>query len=80
MVAPCGGYAQQPGKAHCIGFLRNGLPPEASVDDLRRGLREHGYIEGQNPTIDYEIANNKTAKPRPHDPQSLLARADQVIE
>jgi putative ABC transport system substrate-binding protein len=51
--------AQQPGKVHRIGYLS---PVSASRDSTRReafrkGLREHGYIRGQNLVIEYRFAN-----------------------
>ena len=40
------------GKVYRIGFLFYGSPgPSAEVDAFRQGLRELGYIEGQNVTI-----------------------------
>jgi len=41
-----------------IGYLIPGDPPgpQARIDGLRRGLAEHGYIEGQNLAIDFRFA------------------------
>jgi ABC-type uncharacterized transport system substrate-binding protein len=44
-----------------IGFLRSTLP-DASTDllvALRKGLKETGYVEGQNITIEYRWAENR---------------------
>jgi putative ABC transport system substrate-binding protein len=44
-----------------IGFLRSTLP-DASTDllvALRKGLKETGYVEGQNLTIEYRWAENR---------------------
>ena len=44
-----------------IGFLRSTLP-DASTDlvvALRKGLKETGYVEGQNVNIEYRWAENR---------------------
>ena len=48
LAAPLAAEAQPAGKVYRIGLLRNGPPPETFMAGLRRGLRELGYIEGQN--------------------------------
>jgi hypothetical protein len=40
--------AQQRGKVSRIGVLKTGTPPDANVDAFRQGLRELGYVEGQD--------------------------------
>jgi len=54
--------AQQPKKIAQIGFLYPGLSPGASyaqLEGLRQGLRELGYVEGKNITIEYRFAEGK---------------------
>jgi putative ABC transport system substrate-binding protein len=51
--------AQQPEKVHRIGYLS---PVSSSRDSTRRdgflqGLRQHGYIQGQNLVIEYRFAD-----------------------
>src|SRR5262245_25755488 len=43
-------HAQAPptGKVYRIGFLRAGAPPKVWVEEFQQGLREHGYVDGQN--------------------------------
>src|SRR5215475_9918712 len=50
--------AQQAKKVPRIGFLVPGSSPFATplVDAFRQGLRELGWVEGQNITIDYRWA------------------------
>jgi putative ABC transport system substrate-binding protein len=58
---PLGARAQQPAMP-VIGFLYS-LPPDAIVDRLRafrQGLKETGYVEGQNLAIEYRSFEGQT--------------------
>src|SRR5215467_15643627 len=52
--------AQQPKKVPRIGYMSAGFPSSAStkeaVEAFRQGLRERGYVEGQNIVIEYRFA------------------------
>ena len=63
LAAPLAAAAQQPGKVYRIGFLRNGPPPETFIEGLRTGLRELGYVEGQNIRIEYGMARSADELP-----------------
>ena len=60
-VAPLAAGAQPAGKVHRIGFLGNSTAAlEANlVGPYREGLRELGYVEGQNIVIEYRWAEGK---------------------
>lgn len=49
---PLRASAQQPSKVWLIGFLGAAPPTPAMLSALREGLRERGYLEGQNLSID----------------------------
>jgi putative tryptophan/tyrosine transport system substrate-binding protein len=51
---PLAAHAQQPAMP-VIGFLRQGPPESVAhlLNAFRRGLREEGFVEGQNVTIEY---------------------------
>jgi ABC-type uncharacterized transport system substrate-binding protein len=51
----------QPSATPVVGFLHIARPEPYTpmVAEFRRGLREHGYIVGQNISIEYRWANNK---------------------
>ena len=53
--------AQQPKKVPRIGYLSAIDPATESTraETIRRGLRERGYIEGQNIAIEYRYAEGK---------------------
>src|SRR5712691_10551237 len=63
VAAPPAAEAQQPAKVARIGYLVTGSPesPEtrAVLAAFRQGLREHGYVEGQNIVIEYRAAEGK---------------------
>jgi putative ABC transport system substrate-binding protein len=66
LAAPLAAVAEQAQKIARIGYLTIGSleSPEmrSSVDAFRQGLREHGYVEGQNVLIDYREAAGKIEK------------------
>ncbi len=52
--------AQQPKKVPRIAILSINRPgPQATIDALRQGLRDLGYIEGQNIIIEYRFAERR---------------------
>jgi putative ABC transport system substrate-binding protein len=62
LLAPCSvAEAQQPKKIHRIGYLSPNNPALESTrsEAIRQALRERGYIEGQNITIEYRYADGK---------------------
>ena len=60
LAAPLAVEAQQTNKVHRIGYLFYGSPgPSREVDAFRQGLRELGYIEGQNIVVDYRFASGQ---------------------
>jgi ABC-type uncharacterized transport system substrate-binding protein len=60
MAAP----AQQSAKVPRIGFLFYGSPgpPSPELDAFQQGLRELGYIEGQNVTVEYRFARGQVER------------------
>ena len=67
LVAPCTSAAQQATQVHRIGWLNAGSPlsgPNPRLDDFRQGLRDLGYIEGQNLLIEHRYAEGSDARLR----------------
>jgi putative tryptophan/tyrosine transport system substrate-binding protein len=52
--------AQQPTKLRKIGFISQTGTPAAFVEAFRQGIRELGYIEGQNIVIEYRTGERGT--------------------
>ena len=63
VAAAQGASAQQATKVHRIGFLRVGAPPKTFIDGFQKGLRDLGYVEGQNLVIEYGLAPNAVQLP-----------------
>jgi putative ABC transport system substrate-binding protein len=61
LAVPLAAEAQQAGKVYRIGFLGNSTPAlEANLmGPFRDGLRELGYVEGQNILIEYRWAEGR---------------------
>ena len=55
----CVADAQQQPKVARIGYLTSGPLATSGFDVLRQGLRERGYVEGQNLIIEYRAADGK---------------------
>jgi len=63
--------AQQPTKVPRIGYLSLAAKPSVRDEAFTQGLRELGWINGQNITIEYRWAANKA--------ESLAALADELV-
>jgi putative ABC transport system substrate-binding protein len=69
--APLAAEAQQAGKVYRIGFLRAGPPPESYLDSFQQGLRERGYVYGQNVVVELR-ATDGSVDPLPRLTEELL--------
>jgi putative ABC transport system substrate-binding protein len=57
LATPPATEVQQAAKVYRIGFLRAGEPPKLWVEAFQQGLRERGYVEGQNLVIEFRIGS-----------------------
>jgi putative ABC transport system substrate-binding protein len=65
LVALLNAEAQPAPKVHRIGFLSSGSSLSPVHEGFRQGLRELGWIEGQNVVIDYRFADGHDRLPAP---------------
>src|SRR5258708_25968430 len=55
---PLAARAQQPGRVPRVGYLWIGAPgTDESINGLRQGLEERGYVLGRNLTLEQRYAN-----------------------
>jgi putative tryptophan/tyrosine transport system substrate-binding protein len=61
LAAPFAAQAQQAAKVFQIGYLGNATPTleSALLEGFRLGLRERGYVEGQNIVVHYRWAEGR---------------------
>jgi putative ABC transport system substrate-binding protein len=64
LTAPLIAEAQQPARVPRLGILYPRTLPDPSIEAFRQGLRELGYIEGQNIAIEYRSAEGKAERLR----------------
>jgi putative ABC transport system substrate-binding protein len=62
LVAPQVTEAQQPRHVPRIGFLSPGTATSSPTEAFRQGLRELGYVDGQNFTVEYRWADGDAAR------------------
>jgi putative tryptophan/tyrosine transport system substrate-binding protein len=60
LIAPLAAGAQQPGKVARIGRLEQGS--SGTDEAFRQGLRELGYVDGQNVVIEYRYADGRAER------------------
>src|SRR5262245_16944195 len=60
LAAPLVANAQPAEKVQRIGWLRSNSPPPPEREALLHGLRDMGYVEGQNLVIDIRHGEGKT--------------------
>src|SRR5205814_5722131 len=59
LAAPLAAEAQEAGKVARIGVLNSGSPPAPFVESFKQGLRELGYVDGRNVSIEYRWAEGR---------------------
>ena len=71
--------AQQPKKIPRIGFLRSSDYPSAYMEAFKQGLRELGYVEGQNIAIEYRYAEGKAERYRDLATELVRLKVDVIV-
>jgi putative ABC transport system substrate-binding protein len=79
LAAPLAVEAQPAGKVYRVGYmsLAPGLSPRSEA--FRQGLRDLGYVEGQNITIEYRWAQGKPARLRDLAAELVRLKVDVIV-
>ncbi len=79
LTAPLGSFAQQQGKVWRIGFISVRAESGPSEEVFRQGMREQGYIEGQNITIDWRFGKGNTDLYREYAVELVRLNVDCIV-
>jgi putative ABC transport system substrate-binding protein len=71
--------AQQAKKMPRIGYLRAETPPAVDIEALRQGLRELGYVEGQNIIVEYRSADANEERLRSLVTELIRLKVDLIV-
>ena len=71
--------AQQTRKVYRIGYLKNGRRIGPNEEAFRQGLREHGYVEGQNIVIEWRLAKGKLDRHPEFAAELVRLRVDCIV-
>ena len=69
--APAHAQEQKAGTVYRIGFLRAGVPLKTFVDAFLHGLRERGYVDGQNVVVEFRFTDGSV--------DQLPRRAEELV-
>jgi putative ABC transport system substrate-binding protein len=75
---PLAARAQQP-TIPVIGFLRSGEPPKSWVEAFQLGLRERGYVDGQNVVVKFMFTDDSVDQLPPLVEELLRLKVDVIL-
>jgi putative ABC transport system substrate-binding protein len=82
LLTGCGmlAFQSQPaGRAYRIGYVRVEAPPAADIEGFREGLREQGYVEGENLVIEYRWADGDEERLRSLVAEMVRSQVDLIV-
>jgi len=82
LTAPLAANAQPSPKVYRIGWLNEGRPPSGptpSIEAFQQGLRDLGYVEGQNLAIEYRYAEGNTERLRDLAAELVGLKVDVIV-
>jgi ABC-type uncharacterized transport system substrate-binding protein len=79
LITPLEADAQPAGKIPRIGILRSGSPSDPLLDAFRQGLRELGYDEGRNISIEYRWADGRDERLRELAADLVRLKVDVIV-
>jgi len=62
LMTPLAAHAQPPAQVLRIGVLLFSGPDSPAIEPFRQGLREHGWVEGQNLAIEWRYADGQAER------------------
>ena len=71
--------AQQTGKVHRIGVLTPGMPPPGPLDALTQGLRQLGYEDGRNISIEWRFSGATAERLRDLAEELVRLKVDVIV-
>src|SRR3989304_9916075 len=79
LTTPLAPEAQKSGKVPRIGYIRAEAPPAADIEAFRQGLREHGYMEGENICVEYRWAEGNEQRLRAIVAELIRLKVDLIV-
>ena len=79
VLAPVAAAAQQPAKVPRIGYLRAEKPPAVDIAAFQLGLRERGYVDGENIIIEYRWAEGNEERLRLLVAELIRLKVDLIV-
>src|SRR5687767_11704412 len=82
LLSGCGSLpflAQPLGRAYRIGYVRAEPPTPDDVEGLRQGLRERGYVEGENIVVEYRWADGNEQRLRSLVDELIGLKVDVIV-
>ena len=79
LLGAVAGQAQAPRATPRVGLLTRGVPGPANIDALLRGLRELGYVEGQNIIIESRYTEGRDDRLPALAADLVRARVDVIV-
>src|SRR5215470_16041718 len=72
---------EKPARVHRVGFLAVGSREGRAflIDGFRQGLREHGYVEGRNISIEYRFSENRNDRLPELAAELVALRVDLIV-
>jgi putative tryptophan/tyrosine transport system substrate-binding protein len=79
LVTPLAAEAQAPGKVYRVGYLSMAPGPSPRSEALQQGLRDLGYVEGQNIAMEYRWADGKLDRAQSGAAELVRAKVDVIV-
>jgi putative ABC transport system substrate-binding protein len=79
LTASLAAWAQSAGKVPCIGVLTFTQMTDALQEAFRQGLRDHGYMEGQNILVEWRAAEGRSDRAKNLAVELVALKVDIIV-